>query len=230
MNQRYPVALIEQNTELRLTLTSHFKNSPLLDCIISVDSIQRFNTLFHVIRPPELKVILLDGSLLNNRIPALISGLKKKKDDVKIVVLSTQQANEYVSHLMAKGICGFLNKDLAYPELESIIHTAIASDQPIICSSEHLHLFQGLDANLPLINNIKLTRAEYLTCSLLTNGYEYLAIAHEMGISLDGVRYHIRNIYRKMEVNSKWELIRKCRLQPPLGDNMLPQSSTEHNY
>ena len=43
----------------------------------------------------------------------------------------------------------------------------------------------------------------------LTNDHLYQKIAEHQGISLDGVRYHIKNIYKKLHVKSKAEVIKK---------------------
>jgi len=41
----------------------------------------------------------------------------------------------------------------------------------------------------------------------LSAGLSYKMIADKVGISIDGVRFHFQKIYRKLEINSKGELI-----------------------
>jgi DNA-binding NarL/FixJ family response regulator len=218
MREKFPVALIEQNSELRLTLNDKFKHSALLDCIINVDSIERFCTLYHKIQPKELKLILLDSSLLNYKRASVINRLNKNVHNSKIIIFSANDPDHYFHDHLKKGVSGFLLKSHSFPELEALIHEAIADNQKIICTPEYKHLFQVEETPHFYINNTKLNNAEYLVCSRLMNGHEYKFIANEMGISVDGVRYYVRNVYRKLKVNSKWELIRKCRLRPP-GNN-----------
>jgi len=43
----------------------------------------------------------------------------------------------------------------------------------------------------------------------LATGKSYMAISKEIYLSEDGVRYHIRNIYKKLEVNSRSEAVAK---------------------
>ena len=44
----------------------------------------------------------------------------------------------------------------------------------------------------------------------LMKGYSYKLIADELNISIDTVRTHIRNVYDKLQVNSKTEAILKA--------------------
>ena len=61
-------------------------------------------------------------------------------------------------------------------------------------------------------------RARFLTLSgrekevlqSLVDGNSYKMVAAEMGISVDTVRSHIRNIYDKLHVNSKSEAVAKA--------------------
>ena len=41
----------------------------------------------------------------------------------------------------------------------------------------------------------------------LSAGLSYKMIADRIGISIDGVRFHLQKIYRKLEINSKGELM-----------------------
>ena len=52
-----------------------------------------------------------------------------------------------------------------------------------------------------------LTVKEINIAKELSAGLSYKLIADKVGISIDGVRFHIQKIYRKLEINSKGELI-----------------------
>lgn len=45
---------------------------------------------------------------------------------------------------------------------------------------------------------------------MLKEGHTYQEIGDRMGISVNGVRYYVKSIYKKFRVSSKGELIRKA--------------------
>ena len=55
-----------------------------------------------------------------------------------------------------------------------------------------------------------LSARELQVLKLLVDGHAYKTAAHELGISLDTMRFHIRNIYEKLHVHSKSEAVSKA--------------------
>ena len=54
----------------------------------------------------------------------------------------------------------------------------------------------------------QLTEKEYEVVNLLLRGYTYKVIAESLFISENTIKYHIKNIYQKLNINSKMELIK----------------------
>ncbi len=59
------------------------------------------------------------------------------------------------------------------------------------------------DLRLPMVTITKKNQIVKLVCQ----GQSYKMIASETNLSIDGVRYHLQRIYRKLEINSKTELV-----------------------
>ena len=59
--------------------------------------------------------------------------------------------------------------------------------------------------------DIPLTPREAEIAELLVRGYTYKAVAAELYLSENTVKYHVKNIYGKFEVRTKMEFIRKYR-------------------
>lgn len=57
-----------------------------------------------------------------------------------------------------------------------------------------------------------LSRREQEILDLLSKGYRYKEIADKLFVSLETVRTHIRNIYEKLQVNSRAEALKKTGL------------------
>jgi DNA-binding CsgD family transcriptional regulator len=54
-----------------------------------------------------------------------------------------------------------------------------------------------------------LTERETEVVKLLLRGMTYTATAETLGISENTVKYHVKNIYQKLRVKNKMELIKK---------------------
>ena len=59
-------------------------------------------------------------------------------------------------------------------------------------------------------SDVRLTERETEILSGLAEGHSYMSVAGKLFISVDTVRYHIRNIYRKLEVHSQSEAVSKA--------------------
>ena len=66
---------------------------------------------------------------------------------------------------------------------------------------------KGLNGNQP---SYDLSQREKEVLKLLADGYNYQEIADKIFISVDTVRHHIRNIYRKLHVHSQSEAVAKA--------------------
>lgn len=57
-----------------------------------------------------------------------------------------------------------------------------------------------------LFHNLKLTPREKEIAILLLQGYSIKQIAVDIGISFDTAKYHIKNLYKKLDISSRYEL------------------------
>ena len=54
-----------------------------------------------------------------------------------------------------------------------------------------------------------LTDRERQVLRELSEGYRYKEIAHRLGVSMDTVRTHVRNLYEKLQVSSRTDALNK---------------------
>jgi len=74
--------------------------------------------------------------------------------------------------------------------------------------------FSGLPVSPDKTNLQQLTAREKEVSLLLIEGNTYKQVAYHLHISTDTVRQHIKNIYRKLQINSRVQLIREFRNYP----------------
>lgn len=63
----------------------------------------------------------------------------------------------------------------------------------------------------------ELTEKERIILSYLAEGKSYAAMAEIMSLSVNGVRYYLRHIYKKLKVRSRAEAVAKG-----LKDHLIP--------
>ena len=104
-------------------------------------------------------------------------------------------------------------------DVATVGSAAIVQDSPMATSAAHANRAQAssalLDAFQKTTNAIAekagLTERELDVMRLIAKGYSYQAIADELCISLSTVQGHTKNVYRKLGVHSKQEVISYVR-------------------
>jgi DNA-binding CsgD family transcriptional regulator len=62
--------------------------------------------------------------------------------------------------------------------------------------------------HLPVEVNTKLSAQEFSISRMLADGMDYQSVADLILMSINGVRYHVKNIYRKLNINNRQQLKR----------------------
>ena len=57
----------------------------------------------------------------------------------------------------------------------------------------------------------KISKTENLVLDYLIKGLSYKEIGIQMDVSINSVRHHVKNIYKKLQVNSRVKLIEKYK-------------------
>jgi DNA-binding NarL/FixJ family response regulator len=138
-----------------------------------------------------------------------IEGIKRIKDghpEVDIIMLSVFNNSERIFKSICAGATGYALKDTPLPELKKAILDVRAGGSYMTPSIAR----KVMDYFLPKKSAADiLTPKEKQIVVAMTEGLSYKLIADRLSLSIDGVRFHIKNIYRKLQVNSKAEVIGK---------------------
>ena len=129
---------------------------------------------------------------------------------VPILVLTVHGEDQHVFDALCRGACGYLLKDVAPARLlESIreLHAGGAPMSPEIARRVVL-MFQKFA--LPKTESNRLSARQVEVLQLLAEGHSYKGCAEKLGLSMDTVRFHVRQIYEQLHVHSKSEAVRKA--------------------
>ncbi len=200
------VAVVEDDTTIRETICQYLSSQSDLYCDMAFESVE---SMLHTLNSANLPdVILMDIGL-----PGMsgISGIKIIKDkypDINIVMLTVYNDANKVFQSLCAGATGYLLKNAPFREIKEAIYLVTqngASMSPQIARKvvEYFHPEKKNQAASPL------TAKEKEIVMGLVDGLSYKMIADRKSVSIETVRSHIKNIYKKLHVHSKAEVITK---------------------
>jgi DNA-binding NarL/FixJ family response regulator len=112
---------------------------------------------------------------------------------------------------LRNGAVGYLEKTTPLPLLKEHLLQVAAGGSPMSPSVAR-HVTRYFAASRPASPPpTDLTAREREIVQGIEDGLSYKLIAERLFLSLDTVRSHIRQVYRKLEVNSKAEIMAKAR-------------------
>jgi len=153
-----------------------------------------------------------DVALLDIGLPGMsgIEGVRRLKaivPAIQILMLTVFADNDHVFEAICAGASGYLLKDTPPERLVAAIrelHEGGAPMSPEI-ARKVVTMFSTI-APRPA-EDLELSKRERELLVLLADGHSYKTAAKSLSISLDTVRFHIRNVYEKLHVHSKSEAV-----------------------
>lgn len=155
-------------------------------------------------------VVLMDIDMpIENGLQGL-RNIRTSGNDVIILMLTVFDDNDRVFQSVCNGASGYLLKSTPPEKIIEAIREACNGGAPMTPSvaKQVLKLFsQPFQKSEDLQT---LTAREHDVLSCLVRGYSYKMAAAELEISIETLRFHIKNIYSKLHVNSKSEAVAKA--------------------
>ncbi len=199
------VAIVEDENELRESLRILINGSEGFSCR------HTFSNAEDAIRElPEIHpdIILTDIHLPGKSGIDLISELKSVCPKSQFLVCTSFEDSETVFKALKAGAAGYLVKTLQPSKLLDAIIDLHNGGSPM--SSHIARKVVGSFKEIDETENYqKLSPREQELLQYLSQGLRYKEIADKLGISTETVRKHIRNIYAKLEVNSRTEALNR---------------------
>lgn len=113
---KYNFAIIEDNLEIRKEISEYFSQSQYLECVMAVDSVEKFIKFHRDFL--EIKLVLLDVMLGNQSSIFMIPHIKQREPDVEIIMFTISDDSNVIFQALTYGATGYLLKDIGMPELE----------------------------------------------------------------------------------------------------------------
>lgn len=113
-----------------------------------------------------------------------------EKHQIKVIILSGFNYEEYIQAAFKAGAYSFLSKDKTNSELVFLI-------KKVASGKKHFPNIQGM------IHNDSLSKKEKTILTLIAKDYSNLKISEELNISKRTVEYHISSIIQKLNADTR---------------------------
>lgn len=152
-----------------------------------------------------------DVVLLDMRMPGLngIEATRRilaRQPQVKVLVVSAYDDDEYVTEALKAGAAGYLLKTAPGRELAQAVQ-AVARGEAYLSGSISRRLASRWLGSAGLGGSQQLSRRELEVLRLIARGRASKEVAAELGISLRTVEGHLNNIFGKLGVASRTEAV-----------------------
>lgn len=152
-------------------------------------------------------VVLLDLSMPGRSGIDLVRQIKADRPELKILVLSMHDAEQYAVRAIRAGASGYLTKDSASTQLVAALRK-VASGGLYITAGVAEQLARGLQAPADELPHRRLSDREHEVFMHLVAGESVTAIADRLRLSVKTVSTHKTHILEKMRLGSVAELVR----------------------
>jgi len=193
--QRIRVALADKNPLIQAALKQLLTEDPRFELVHVASSCDEFlrNVAREAVEVGVIGWIIgpCDGRFILDRIDKL-------DRPPRIVVYTGDNSSIVPSQVMRHGGAGFVSKS-EQPEMLLDTIAAVAAGRMVFPYIDVRSIYEN-----PLTT---LTRRELEVLSDLASGRTNKQIARDLGVSLNTVKFHVRNLFQKLGVNSRGQAI-----------------------
>jgi DNA-binding NarL/FixJ family response regulator len=197
------IVIIEDDETIRSGYTYLLNKQPGFTVINSYASAE---AALKNIEHDAADVFLLDISLTGMSGIDALDDIKKRSPRSCVIMLTVYEDPEMIFKTLAKGASGYLTKSSPTQKTIEAIREVIKGGGPMSPNVARL-VVSSFQKN----KNSPLSRRETEILEHIANGKSGSRIAGELFIDAETVKSHIKNIYVKLNVNSKADAIKAAR-------------------
>lgn len=199
------LGIIEDDTMIRTALCSYFKGEPGFECLLEADSVESFFEKWHA--DLYFDIIISDIGLPGESGIQGVGRIRKKAPKCNVMMLTVYNDSNRIFQALCAGATGYLLKQTPLPKIKEAVISLSEGGSPMSPGIarkvvEHFNprsYQNGLE---------KLTAREAQIVQAIEEGLTNKEVAIRLDITLETVKTHIKNIYHKLEVNSRHAIIK----------------------
>lgn len=202
------VGIVEDSRTTREGLETIINLSPDYRCVCACDTAEE---ALRVMPRHGPEIVLMDIQLPNMSGIECVGRLKKLLPAVQVIMVTVYEDPDRIFSALRSGASGYLLKRSAPDQVVSAMREMQQGGAPMsgeIARKVILH-FRDQSTNSDEVES--LTSREKEVLAFVAQGFVNKKIADRLGVSVDAVRWHLKNIYTKLHVHSRTEAALKFR-------------------
>ena len=200
------IAIVEDDVTIRNAIKEYLDSNENLSCNMAYESVE--SLLSELKNENKPNIILMDIGLPGMSGISGIKLIKEKYPDINTIMLTVYHDTHKIFQSLCAGASGYLLKNTPFSEIKKaieIVNDGGSTMSPQIARKVFEHFQTGEKIN----HDSTLTNKEKIVVSCLVDGLSYKMIATQQNVSVETIRSHIKNIYKKLHVHRKAEVIKK---------------------
>lgn len=210
MNEMINIILIDRYQLFREGVKRVLQTESTFHIVASSDD---FSVVSPLLNSQVIDVILIDVNIfIENKDKMKVDILEKNKY-IKVIVLSSEGDENYVTEAVTLGIHGYLLKEMdIYSFIDAIksVYKGLSYIHPIV-TDRLIADYRELTSPNEVFSSNKpthlYTKREFEVLQLLTDGKSNRQIAEILNISEKTVKNHISSLFKKMNVNARTQAV-----------------------
>jgi DNA-binding NarL/FixJ family response regulator len=201
------VTIIEDNPHLRKGLSALIESA---ETLVLAGAFADANSILRDVKKTQTDVVLMDINLPGISGIEALQQLKHAYPEIKVIMQTVFENDDKIFASICAGANGYIIKN-STPEIYlQAVEDAYHGGAPMTPSiaTRVLRMFQMQMQQKPV--DATLTERERAVLEALVAGKSYKIIAADLSISYTTVRFHMKNIYEKLHVQSMTEAVAKA--------------------
>ena len=197
------LAIVEDDTAVLESLRSYFAQQPEIHDVLTADCIEDFLEQLPDALVPQ--VLLLDIGLPGISGTEALPLLKEKYPTMEIIMLTAYEDVEHIYQALCCGATGYMAKFTPLAQLKEAVLEVARGGAPMsrAVGRKVLSHFRPT----PTTHSDLLTPRERQVLQGIVDGLSDKEISLRLDLSTLTIRTHVKHVYRKMQVNSRTQLL-----------------------
>lgn len=200
------VLLADDHPALREGLRQALDAIPGIQVVGAASTVREARELMSMHQPD---VMLLDMRLPDDDSLALLRETRPEATATQVVMFTAYNDDAHVVAALQAGATGYLSKDIATPHLIAAIRAAASGRR--VFSPDIAARLRGREGLLVNLQAGRLTPREREILAMLAEGLRYRAIAQRLCVTEATVKFHVLNLYQKLQSSSRVEALNQAR-------------------